>query len=230
MESYYTLGGFLSVLAGFAVVCIEATVAFYKKVHAINFGIYGATMVGKTTLHHQLRTRGEVPEIRNRTVGKQRASRKTIKLDGDTHTLKTADMGGEAIYWREWMQDMKSRKVKYVIFVIDHRHLDSSANLDHQLAWKFLVDTIVADRWPSGRKKKEVDYPMAVGIWANKYDMWGEKYKSDKPIDKHEIFEPFTYGMRQLNDKGIPCFKYIVSAKSDPEMVYIGIFTMIKDY
>jgi GTPase SAR1 family protein len=134
LESYYTLGGFLSVLAGFAVVCIEATVAFYKKVHAINFGIYGATMVGKTTLHHQLRTRGEVPEIRNRTVGKQRASRKTIKLDGDTHTLKTADMGGEAIYWREWMQDMKSRKVKYVIFVIDHRHLDSSANLDHQLA------------------------------------------------------------------------------------------------
>ena len=80
------------------------------------------------------------------------------------------------------------------------------------------------------KKKKEVDYPMAVGIWANKYDMWGEKYKSDKPIDKHEIFEPFKYGMRQLNDKGIPCFKYIVSAKSDPEMVYRGITTMIKDY
>ena len=32
---------------------------------------------------------------------------------------------------------------------------------------------------------------MAVGIWANKYDIWGDKYKSEKPIDKHEIFEPF---------------------------------------
>jgi hypothetical protein len=71
---------------------------------------------------------------------------------------------------------------------------------------------------------------MAVGIWANKYDIWGEKYKSDVPIDKHEIFEPFKYGMRQLNEKGIPCFKYIVSAKSDPEMVYKGINTMIRDY
>ena len=60
---------------------------------------------------------------------------------------------------------MQKRRVKYIIFMIDHRHLDSPSNLDHQLAWKFLVDTIVADRWPSGRKKKEVDYPMAVGIW-----------------------------------------------------------------
>ena len=144
--------------------------------------------------------------------------------------IKSADLGGEAIYWKEWVKDMQKRRVKYIIFMIDHRHLDSPSNLDHQLAWKFLVDTIVADRWPSGRKKKEADYPMAIGIWANKYDMWGEKYKSDKPIDKHEIFEPFTYGMRQLNDKGIPCFKYIVSAKSDPEMVYKGITSMIKDY
>jgi GTPase SAR1 family protein len=221
---------FLSVLAGFAVVCIEATVAFYKKVHAINFGIYGATMVGKTTLHHQLRTRGEVPEIRERTVGKQRASRKTIKLDGDTHTLKTADMGGEAIYWREWMQDMKNRKVKYVIFVIDHRHLDSTANLDHQLAWKFLVDAICSASWPNGKKKKNTDYPLAVGIWANKYDIWGDKYKEDVDISNHSIFTPFKYGMQQLNDKGIPTYKYIVSAKSQPEMVYKGVTTMIKDY
>ena len=83
----------MSVLAGFAVVVIEATVAFYKRIHAINFGIYGATMVGKTTLHHQLRTKGEVPEIKQRTVGKERATRKVVKVDGETHTLKTADIG-----------------------------------------------------------------------------------------------------------------------------------------
>ena len=222
----------MSVLAGFAVVVIEATVAFYKRIHAINFGIYGATMVGKTTLHHQLRTKGEVPEIKQRTVGKERATRKTVKLDGETHTLKTADIGGEAIYWKEWVKDIRIRKVKYIIFVIDHRHLDNNSNLDHQVAWKFLVDTIVSNTWPTGRKKKETDYPMAVGIWANKYDIWGEKYPlpEGRTIDKHEIFEPFKYGMRQLNDKGIPCFKYLVSAKSDPEMVYRGVMTMIKDY
>jgi hypothetical protein len=36
--------------------------------------------------------------------------------------------------------------------------------------------------------------------------------------------------MTKLNEKGIPCFKYIVSAKSDSEMVYRGVLTMIKDY
>lgn len=201
----------------------------YKKLHAINFGVYGATMVGKTTLSHQLRTRGEVHQINERTVGLHRATRKNVKIDGESHTLRSADIGGEAIYWKEWVKDMQLRKVKYVIFMIDHRHLDNSSNLDHQLAWKFLVDSIVSDTLATGRKKKDRDYPMAVGIWANKYDIWGEKYPTDD-IEKHEIFEPFKYGMRKLNEKGIPCFKYIVSAKSDPEMVYRGVMTMIKDY
>ena len=201
----------MSLMTGFAILVGEAVLGIYKKLHAINFGIYGATMVGKTTLNHQLRTRGEVHQINERTVGLHRPSRKNVKIDGETNTIRCSDVGGEAIYWKEWAKDMQLRKVKYVIFMIDHRHLDNTSNLDHQLAWKFLVDTI------------------AVGIWANKYDIWGEKYPTDD-IEKHEIFEPFKYGMRKLNEKGIPCFKYIVSAKSDPEMVYRGVMTMIKDY
>tara|TARA_R110000737_G_scaffold1071_2_gene3085 strand:+ start:1888 stop:2556 length:669 start_codon:yes stop_codon:yes gene_type:complete len=222
----------MSIMTGFAILITEAVFGMYKKLHAINFGVYGATMVGKTTLSHQLRTRGEVPQINQRTVGSHRPTRKSIKIDGDSHTIKSADIGGEAIYWKEWAADLQNRRVKYIIFMIDHRHLDNEGNLDHQLAWKFLVDVIVSNTWPSGKKKKDADYPIAVGIWANKYDIWGEKYPlaEGKTIDKHEIYEPFKYGMRQLNDKGIPCFKYIVSAKSDPEMVYKGITTMIKDY
>jgi len=222
----------MSLMTGFAILVGEAIIGFWKKVHAINFGVYGSTMVGKTTLSQQLRTRGEVPQITHRTVGRHRASRKTVKIDGDSHTVKTADIGGEAIYWKEWEKDMKDRRVKYIIFMIDHRHLDSEANLDHQLAWKFIVDVIVSSNWSNGKKKRESDYPIAIGIWANKYDIWGSKYplEDGQPIDKHSIFEPFKYGMRKLNDKGIPCFKYLVSAKSDPEMVYKGITTMIKDY
>tara|TARA_R110002050_G_scaffold80152_3_gene171590 strand:- start:217 stop:876 length:660 start_codon:yes stop_codon:yes gene_type:complete len=219
-------------MTGFAILLGEAVVGFYRKVHAINFGVYGSTMVGKTTLSQQLKTRGEVAQVNNRTVGRHRASRKSIKIDGDSHTIRSADIGGEAIYWKEWVKDMQLRKVKYIVFMIDHRHLDSPSNLDHQLAWKFIVDTVVSSTWPSNKKKRDSDYPIAIAIWANKYDIWGEKYplEEGQPIDKHEIFEPFKYGMRQLNEKGIPCFKYIVSAKSDPEMVYKGITTMIKDY
>jgi hypothetical protein len=220
----------MSLMTGFAILVTEAIVGFYKKVHAINFGIYGATMVGKTTLSYQLRTRGEVPQINDRTVGTSRATRKNIKIDGNSHTIRSADIGGEAVFWREWEKDMRKRKPKYVIFMIDHRHLDNNSNLDHQVAWKFLVDTIISNIWSDGKKKKEADYPLAVGIWANKYDIWGKIHESDKPIEKHEIFEPFGYGMRKLNDKGIPCYKYIVSAKSDSEMVYKGITTMIRDY
>ena len=222
----------MSVMTGFAILLGEAVVGFYRKVHAINFGVYGSTMVGKTTLSQQLKTRGEVAQVNNRTVGRHRASRKSIKIDGDSHTIRSADIGGEAIYWKEWVKDMQLRKVKYIVFMIDHRHLDSPSNLDHQLAWKFIVDTVVSSTWPSNKKKRDSDYPVAIAIWANKYDIWGEKYplEEGQPIDKHEIFEPFKYGMRQLNEKGIPCFKYIVSAKSDPEMVYKGITTMIKDY
>ena len=221
-------------MAGFAILIVEGLNKIYQRVHAINFGIYGATRAGKTTMHHQLRTRGEVPDIRERTVGKTRATRKYVKLDGDAHTVKSADVGGQVTYWNDWIHDMRSRRVKYIIFMIDDRHMNKHYDIEQQLCWTFLVDTICASEWslPNGKRKKkrESDYPLAVGIWANKYDLWKDKYQHDGPIEHHPIFQAFRDGMQRLNDKGIPCFKYIVSAKSDSEMVYRGVLTMIKDY
>lgn len=222
----------MSVFAGFAIVLVEAAGSLWKKFHAINFGIYGASKVGKTTLHQQLRTRGEVPEIKERTVGLHKPLRKFVKMDGNAHTVKMADIGGESQYWNLWKQDMRKRKVKYILFMIDDRHLTNSANLQNQLAWQYLVDLICDDYWRDGRKlkkKKGHDYPIGIGLWANKFDLWGDKYDYES-IDKHPIFEPFRYGMQKLQERGIPTFKYIVSAKSDPEMVYRGILTMVDDY
>ena len=219
-------------MTGFVIIMVEKLGAFWRKVHAIPFGVYGATQVGKTTLHHQMRTRGEVPEIQERTVGRGRATRKSIKIDGDQHTIKTADVGGETLYWGEWLKDMKSRKVIYIIFMIDDRHLEKDYDIEQQLGWKLLIDTIVSKHWNpinKRQKKKSHDYPIAVGLWANKFDLWKDKYKYDD-IQKHPIFEAFKEGMSKLNDRGIPCFKYIVSAKSDSEMVYRGIATMVEDY
>jgi len=223
----------MSLMAGFIVVMAESIGRIWNRVHSIPFGVYGATQVGKTTLHHQLRTRGEVPDIKNRTVGKERATRKSIKLDGDARTIKTADVGGETIYWTEWLKDMHDRKIKYVIFMIDDRHMDKHFDIEQQLCWTFLVDTICSPYWDKNNKKnkkKSHDYPLAVGVWANKYDIWKDRYPHTGEIKEHPIFEPFKNGMSKLNDAGIPCFKYIVSAKSDSEMVYRGIMTMIKDY
>ena len=99
----------MSVFAGFAVLVAEVGLSIYYRVHAYNFGIYGAGEVGKTTLQRQLRTRGEVPEIKKRTDGLQRPSRKVVKIDGNLKTVKSADVGGQAQYWNQWVQDMRKR-------------------------------------------------------------------------------------------------------------------------
>ena len=220
----------MSLLAGFAVFFAEIGMALYNILHAYPFGIYGAERVGKTTLQRQLRTRGEIANITQRTDGLQTSTRKMIKIDGNIRTIKSADVGGQAIYWKQWEQDMRNRNVKYIIFMMDDRHLSEKLNLDNQLAWRYLVDVVLNERWSTGKKKKDKDYPIAIGIWANKYDVWGKEYEYDGPPDKHPIFEPFQMGIQQLNEIGIPCYKYVVSAKSDPEMVYRGVITMIKDY
>jgi len=222
----------MSIMTGFVILMAEQIGLLWKKYHALPFGVYGATQVGKTTLHHQLRTRGEVPKIVERTVGRGKATRKTIKIDGDQHTIRTADVGGETLYWGEWLTDMKTRKVKYILFLIDDRHMAKHFDIEQQLCWTFLVDTICSPYWDvinRRGKKKEGDYPLAVGLWANKYDLWKDKYAFDE-IQNHPIFESFKAGMQKLNDKGIPCFKYLVSAKTDSEMVYKGINRMIEDY
>ena len=223
----------MSIMAGFAILIVEATNKLYQRLHSINFGVYGASMAGKTTLHNQLRTRGEVPTIKERTVGRKRATRKYVKLDGDAHTIKTADIGGQSVYWGEWIEDMKRRRTKYIIFMLDDRHLSKHYDIEQQLCWTFLVDAICSNEWYyNGKrvKKKQSDYPIAVGLWANKYDLWKDKYDYEGDMANHPIFESFKTGMQKLNDKGIPCYKYVVSAKSDSEMVYRGILTMIKDY
>jgi len=222
----------VSFLAGFAVFFAEVGLAVYNRVHAHQFGIYGAGKVGKTTLHRQLRTRGEVPDIKKRTVGIERPTRKIVKIEGDLKTLKASDVGGQSQYWNLWKNDIRKRKVEYIIFMIDDRHLTERYNLDNQLAWQYLIDLITDTHWRDGKKNKKKrmsEYPKAIGIWANKFDIWGKKYEYDS-IDSHPIFEPFRLGIQQLNEIGIPVHKYIVSAKSDSEMVYRGVMTMIKDY
>ena len=129
-------------MAGFAILIVEGLNKLYHRVPAINVGIYGAPRAGKTTLNQQLRTRGDVPDIRHRTEGLQRASRKYVKLDGDAHTVKTADVGGQTVYWNDWLNDMRNRRVKYIIFMMDDRHMDKHYDIEQQLCWTFLVDTI----------------------------------------------------------------------------------------
>ena len=121
---------------------------------------------------------------------------------------------------------------RYIIFMIDDRHLSKHYDIEQQLCWTFLTDAICSPYWDMiniRHRKKAKDYPIAVGVWANKFDLWKDTYSYDD-IQNHPIFESFKQGMQKLNDRGIPTYKYIVSAKTDSEMVYRGITTMIEDY
>ena len=140
----------MSLFAGFAIVLVEAGASLWKKFHAINFGVYGASRVGKTTLHRQLRTRGEVPEIKKRTVGLERPTRKLVKIDKNMHTVRASDIGGESQYWNLWKKDIRKRKPKHIIFMIDHRHLENNVNMDNQLAWQYFVDLVCDPYWRDG--------------------------------------------------------------------------------
>jgi len=64
-------------------------------------------------------------------------------------------VGGQSQYWEAWKKDLMRRKVKYVIFMIDDRHLSEAYNLEHQLGWQFLVDLICDDYWRMGKKSKK---------------------------------------------------------------------------
>ena len=87
----------MSLLAGFAVFFAEIGMALYNRLHAYPFGIYGAERVGKTTLQRQLRTRGEIANITQRTDGLQTSSRKVIKIDGDLPTSDCIESNMQAL-------------------------------------------------------------------------------------------------------------------------------------
>ena len=44
----------MSVMTGFVIIMAEQIGLLWKKLHAVPFGVYGASKVGQTTVHHQL--------------------------------------------------------------------------------------------------------------------------------------------------------------------------------
>ena len=87
--------------------------------------------------------------------------------------------------------------------MFDDRHLSKHYDIEQQLCWTFLVDTICNQYWETGgrkKKKQDHDFPLAVGLWANKYDLWKDKYPHKGKIEDHPIFESFKPGLQRLND------------------------------
>ena len=92
-------------------------------------GIYGAEMVGKTTLDRYMTTPGEMEEISEDERTKHfripgmnrfllpRPTRKRVSWKGEKRVVYSADIGGEERFWNLWIDDMVNRRVEAVVEV-----------------------------------------------------------------------------------------------------------------
>jgi len=84
-------------------------------------GIYGASLVGKTTLDRYMTTPGEMEDIpeEERTRHYKLLSQyilpkptaKRVKYDNHTRLVHSSDMGGQKEYWNLWIDDMVARQM-----------------------------------------------------------------------------------------------------------------------
>ena len=115
-------------------------------------GIYGASMVGKTTLDKYMTTPGEMEDIpiEDRTEHYKlltkyllpKATRKRLRWEGERRVIHSTDIGGQERFWNLWIDDMVNRQCEYVIFMFDERAFKEGA-LDQIGGFKFLVDSII---------------------------------------------------------------------------------------
>ena len=184
-------------------------------------GIYGASMVGKTTLDKYMTTPGEMEDIpiEDRTEHYKiltkyllpKATRKRLRWEGERRVIHSTDIGGQERFWNLWIDDMVNRQCEYVVFMFDERAFKEGA-LDQIGGFKFLVDSIINRNyryrnWKSWRRGKRY-IPRLVVLIANKADRYFDNHAAtlwqQGRIGEHKIFDPFRDDLIRLQKAGIP--------------------------
>jgi len=186
-------------------------------------GVYGPSMVGKTTLDRYLTTPGEMEHIPNedRTVHTKilgrfllpSPSRKRVKWKGDTRVVHSSDIAGEERFWNLWLDDMVNRQVEAVIFMFDDRALKGGRTAIEAIGgFKFLVDALIYRQFRyrnlRSRLKGKKYCPKVILLVANKADTWWDEQANtlwqQQRLGEHKIFDPFREDLIRLQKAGIP--------------------------
>jgi len=189
-------------------------------------GIYGPTLVGKTTFDRYMTTPGEMEEIpeKMRTAHPKRLlkggytlprpTRKRIRWKGERRVIHSADIGGQQRFWNLWIEDMVDRQCEIVVFMLDERALNGGGGaVDCIGGFKFLVDAIINQRWNyrriATRIKGKRYKPTLVVVVANKADKWWDEQANilwkQQRLREHRIFDSLRPGMVELQKAGVPC-------------------------
>jgi hypothetical protein len=195
----------------------------YNNWKSRRIGIYGASMVGKTTLDRYMTTPGEMEEIPidERTDHFKlltryllpKPTRKRLRWKGERRVVHSSDIGGEERFWNLWIDDMVTRQCEYVVFMFDDRAFQGGAEALEQVAgFKYLVDAILFRNYKYRSIKswwKGKNYtPKMILLVANKAD----RFFDDKAamlwqqgrIGEHKIFDPFRDDLIRLQKAGVP--------------------------
>ena len=184
-------------------------------------GIYGTSMVGKTTLDKYMTTPGEMEDIpiEDRTKHFKmitryvlpKPTRKRLRWEGERRVVHSADIGGEERFWNLWIDDMVARQCEYVVYMFDDRAFKEGA-IDQIGGFKFLVDSIINRQYRyrtlKSRWKGKKYTPRLVLLVANKADRYFDNKAAQLwqqgRIGEHKIFDPFRDDLIRLQKAGIP--------------------------
>ncbi len=190
-------------------------------------GIYGHWGTGKTTLNRQMSTPGELEVIahdeketathhdfnqKKKKFVLTPASTKRVHLNANEglmsqkRTIETTDLGGHEEYFELWLEDMVTRKVEIVIWLIDHRHMSDPKNTKQQELFKKFVDILISGKFPfKSRKLRKMARgykPKIIGLIANKADLWVDDHwrslYTSQRIGEHPIYDPFRADLVRL--------------------------------
>ena len=146
-------------------------------------GIYGASLVGKTTLDRYMTTPGEMEHIpvEDRTTHTKilgrfllpSPSRKRVKWKGETRVVHSSDVAGEERFWNLWMDDMVNRQVEAVVFMFDDRaSAGGQTTIEAVGGFKYLVDALIYRQYRyrnlRSRLKGKKYCPKVILLVANK--------------------------------------------------------------
>ena len=197
--------------------------SLYNSWRPRRVGVYGAAMVGKTTLDRYMTTPGEMEEISEeertqhmKILGRYflpKPTRKRISWKGQKRVVYSSDIGGQERFWNLWIDDMVSRQVEVVVYMFDDRALKGGDEALQQIAgFKYLVDSLVnrsyryrtfKSRW-HGKKYT----PRLIMLVANKADRFFDDTSAmlwqQNRIGEHKIFDPFRDELIRLQKAGIP--------------------------
>ena len=203
----------------------SALYSLYRILRPFRVGIYGPSMVGKTTLDQYLTVPGDIDPIpfhlrtahpRSKTATGYRnlhETRKQVRLVKVKKPITTTDIAGDAMFRNLWIDDMFGRNVELVMFMVDHRAMTSPQfAMDASASLTYLVDNIVkkdiSKKISKKAKKNSKKYvPRLFCLMINKMDIWwddrAEALWSLGLQKEHPIVAPFRDSLKRLRKAGI---------------------------